>query len=769
MGKILNVAEKPSVAKSISRILSTNCRNVQGKHKYCQNIFFQYRDEMIFTSVLGHLFTHDFEERTRWDECDPGTLLSAPIVKYISTEMKPAADNIRSLATQCEKIVIWTDCDREGENIAAQIKDILPPNKTVKRARFSAISRREIEYALDNLTDINYNESESVNARIELDLRIGSAFTRLQTLAYKNAMQGSKSVLSFGPCQIPTLNFVVERYRRIGEFVPETFYGLENRVQKSGVATLFKWARGRVYDKNCSVHFYTLLASGQAAIIKKSVQNREKFRPLPLRTVEFQKVCSSYYKMSGHRLMEIAEKLYNNGYISYPRTETDSFPRDFDFTGIVKKLQADPAVGEYSSHLAPIAPRIGKNSDQAHSPIYPLKAGIGLESEERKVYEFIARRFLGCISKNAKGIETEYTMKIESTDGRFAELFTASGLIVTERNYLEIYHYDRWESSQVGEFEEGEGTQNNIEISRGETKAPEYLSESDLITLMDKNGIGTDATIHEHIQKIQARGYARKEKQKIIPCVLGINLIQSYDTLDLNVSRPILRKNLEENLMRICNGSTSRPQVVSEELRMYREIYSKFADGIELFKRTIVQEREAPQLRAADNSSDGGDGSEPGIARPLGCNSKENNKNRPKSTKKPVAASPRAAPPKAGKRSQHIQPNQYAQADTQAVIKCHCGMAAEEFTSNKSSSTGRSFYACHFFPRKCDFFHWEGTPLPTAPRNGLSSLFSDRFVCNCGSDAIKKQANTEANRGREFYCCNRTYKRCKFFKWADEP
>ena len=150
-------------------------------------------------------------------------------------------------------------------------------------------------------------------------------------------------------------------------------------------------------------------------------------------------------------------------------------------------------------------PRAGRNNDKAHPPIHPVNyvAPHALSHNEARVYEFITRRFLGCCSEDAKGETTTVSLNSGS------EGFHASGLIVLQRNYLEVYTYDRWQSSQqlpvfrVGEeFEPMEAN-----ITDGETTAPGYLTEPELIALMDANGIGTDATMAEHIAKILEREY----------------------------------------------------------------------------------------------------------------------------------------------------------------------------------------------------------------------------------------------------------------------
>lgn len=205
------------------------------------------------------------------------------------------------------------------------------------------------------------------------------------------------------------------------------------------------------------------------------------------------------------------------------------------------------------------------------------------------MYEFVVRRFLACCSEDAKGESTT----VELTYG--PELFTASGLIVLQRNYLDVYPYDKWESSrQLPKFTLGETfTPTEAKMSDGKTTPPGYLTEPELIALMDANGIGTDATMAEHIAKIKERSYvltrprsgaaaagvvaddeqaapaARGGRgrgrgrgrggrggaaaagrgttsgvQEFIPTTLGVALIQGYDELGFepSLSKPFLRK-----------------------------------------------------------------------------------------------------------------------------------------------------------------------------------------------------------------------------------
>ena len=309
---------------------------------------------------------------------------------------------------------------------------------------------------------------------------------------------------------------------------------------------------------------------------------------------------SRFLHMTSQQIMSIAEKLYQQGWISYPRTETDQFPRNFDLRGIIQKQCRDQTWGQYSQELLDggfRTPRSGRHNDQAHPPIHPVNHVVSatLSADERKIYEFVVRRFLACCSEDAKGQATDIDIKWGP------ESFHAHGLRVLERNYLNIYVYDKWESSQqlpafaVGEtFEPTEAN-----MVDGKTTAPGYLTEPELIALMDANGIGTDATMAEHISKIkercyvntQPRGSGRNSVQEFIPTYLGVALIEGYDNvgLDVSVSKPFLRKEMELKMKAICEGRRSRREVVEETLDSYREVFVKTQQDIAVLKAAVVK------------------------------------------------------------------------------------------------------------------------------------------------------------------------------------
>ncbi|WEW60570.1 DNA topoisomerase [Emydomyces testavorans] len=281
--------------------------------------------------------------------------------------------------------------------------------------------------------------------------------------------------------------------------------------------------------------------------------------------------------------------------------KTDQFDKGIDLRKLVENQVQDGTWGQYAQGLMNGGfnqPRSGRHNDQAHPPIHPVTyvASSVLSADERKVYEFVVRRFLACCSADAKGETTE--VDIQYGD----EKFHAQGLVVLERNYLDIYVYDKWESSQeLPKFTVGEVFEpKEARITEGKTVAPNYLTEPELIGLMDANGIGTDATMADHISKIKEREYVatrprsgsgRNSVDEFIPTKLGVALVEGYDDLVVDLAdcpslcKPFLRKEMELRMRDICAGTRTRGQVVSENLEMYRRVFVHTQRSMEVLKR----------------------------------------------------------------------------------------------------------------------------------------------------------------------------------------
>jgi DNA topoisomerase-3 len=160
------------------------------------------------TAVTGHLMEHDFTDAHRkWNSCDPLALFDAPLDVRVRKDYQTIERNLTSEARGANMLVIWTDCDREGEHIGAEIARVCRRARAglvVKRARFSAIIAQQIHRAAQNPVELDMAQADAVEARTILDLRIGAAFTRMQTLVLQQRVpqlkdeDGKSSIVSYG-------------------------------------------------------------------------------------------------------------------------------------------------------------------------------------------------------------------------------------------------------------------------------------------------------------------------------------------------------------------------------------------------------------------------------------------------------------------------------------------------------------------------------------------------------------------------------------------
>lgn len=292
-------------------------------------------------------------------------LYEARLNKNLLPDNNEIEKNLRRLAKIVNTLILWLDCDREGENIAFEVIDIVRqenPNLNILRAHFSALTFVDINRSMETLQPPNKNLSDAVEIRQKIDLIIGASFTRLQTICFKNLFfkedisVNNKSYLSYGPCQFPTLNFIVERTEKIRNFKREEFYSIDLRlevlVDEKKVEVCFNWKRYRLFDKLITLTlFEKLIEAKKVKIVSVSSNPRVRFRPVPLNTVEMQKLISRKLKINSSESMKIAEKLYQNGFISYPRTETQKFSKNQDLKKLIEEQTESEDWGRYAQRL----------------------------------------------------------------------------------------------------------------------------------------------------------------------------------------------------------------------------------------------------------------------------------------------------------------------------------------------------------------------------------------------------------------------------------
>ncbi|XP_068435573.1 DNA topoisomerase 3-alpha isoform X2 [Clinocottus analis] len=605
--RVLCVAEKNDASKSIAAIMSSGTsRRREGMSKFNKIYEFEYHlfgqnVTVTMTSVSGHLLSLEFKAQfQKWYSCNPVQLFDAEVEKYCPDNMKQIKWTLEKEARQCQALVIWTDCDREGENIGFEVIDVckaVKPNLQVFRAKFSEITPNSIRRACETLMEPDAKISDAVDVRQELDLRIGASFTRFQTLRLQKIFPESlaNQLISYGSCQFPTLGFVVERFKAIQAFIPETFYKIKvlHKVEEDTVE--FSWKRNRLFNHTaCLVLYQLCMEDPIATVTSVTSKPKSKWRPLPLDTVEMEKLASRKLKISAKDTMKIAEKLYTQGYISYPRTETNIFPTNLALGPLVEQQTQDPVWGTFAQRVLDQPggpnPRQGKKSDQAHPPIHPTKHSGTLQGNEGRLYEFIVRHFLACVSQDALGHETVVDIDIAH------ENFSTSGLMIIARNYLDVYPYDRWSAKVIPVYEQGSQFQPSaVEMTDGQTSPPQLLTEADLISLMEKHGIGTDATHADHIETIKSRMYVGlTADQRFLPGELGMGLVEGYNSMGYEMSKPNLRAELEADLKLVSEGRKDKRSVLQHHIKKYKTV---FIESVRKAKK--LDEALTPYLGAA--------------------------------------------------------------------------------------------------------------------------------------------------------------------------
>lgn len=583
------------MAKSVATILSRNQLRVRdGRSRYNKIFEFNYsingqQCHMLVTSVTGHLMEVEFEDRFRkWHSCDPADLYTAPVRKYVPEDKLDIKRTLEEEARRCHWLVLWLDCDREGENIAFEVMEVckgVNRNLTIRRARFSALIERDIHEAAQNLIAPNQWFSDAVDARQEIDLRIGASFTRFQTMLLRDrfvidsAQDDRNLVLSYGPCQFPTLGFVVERYWEIQSHEPEEFWTINCTHRSDEGLASFSWMRGHLFDYTSSVILYEMCVEEPTATVTK-VQQQEKLKypPYPLSTIELEKRASRYFRMSSEQTMKVAEDLYQAGFISYPRTETDSFSSRTDLHTIVQEHQEHPVWGSYAQRLLdPGAglwrnPSNGGHDDKAHPPIHPTKFSAGesrWSQDHHRLYELVVRHFLACVSQPAVGAETVVEIDIAG------ERFSASGRVILAKNYLDVYRFESWGDSMIPTHVQGQQfIPATLTLDSGVTRPPPLLSEADLLSCMDKAGIGTDATMHDHIKKLLDRFYVTKDANtRFSPTNLGEALVMGYDDMGYELWKPNLRSLMEYDMKEVSVGNKSKAEVLATCLQQMKACF----------------------------------------------------------------------------------------------------------------------------------------------------------------------------------------------------
>ena len=596
--KSLVIAEKPSVARDIARVLKCG-KNQNGALE---------GDRYIVTWGLGHLVTladpEDYDKKYKeWKMEDLPMLPDVFKLEVIGQTAK----QYHAVKTQIHRkdvglIIIATDAGREGELVARLILKKAGSNKPIKRLWISSVTDKAIREGFANLKDGKEYDSlyDAAMCRAEADWMVGINATRALTCKY-NAQ------LSCGRVQTPTLAMIAKREADIRSFVPKPFYGL----QAKGDGLTLTWqnqASGSfcTFDRDLAQNILENL-KGETGVVSQVKRTPKKtFAPLLYDLTELQRDANRRFDYSAKETLNIMQRLYeNHKVLTYPRTDSRYLSSDIIST-LKERLKAC-AVGPYralAGRLAmqalPAKPFFVDNSKVSdHHAIIPTEQFVQLDHmtiDERRIYDLVVRRFLAVMYPPFEYEQTSVSVQIGG------ESFIARGKIVKEQGWKAAY-----DNGAEGESQDDEETAEGVPVkeqqlpdlkkgdrvavlslsmTEGKTKPPAPFNEATLLSAMENpvaymesrdkamaktlgetGGLGTVATRADIIEKLFSSFLLEKRGKDIY---LTSKAKQLLELVPEDLKKPELTADWEMKLSRIAKGNLKRGAFMSD-IRVYSQ------------------------------------------------------------------------------------------------------------------------------------------------------------------------------------------------------
>ncbi len=624
--KHLVIAEKPSVARDIARVLGCSKKN---------NSYMEGKDYVV-TWALGHLVTladpEEYGEQYKTWRLDTLPMLpdrwKLVVIRQTSKQYHAVKEQI--FRKDISDIIIATDAGREGELVARWILEKAGNKKTLKRLWISSVTDKAIREGFSHLRPGKDYENlyHAATARAEADWEVGINATRALTCKY-NAQ------LSCGRVQTPTLAMIASREEEIKKFIPKPYYGL--RAVAKGISFIWTDAKnnsGRTFDKSRIESIYKNAAQ-RIRITEVKKKAKKTFSPALYDLTALQREANQRYGYSAKQTLNIMQRLYeNHKVLTYPRT--DSRYLTADMTGTLKERLKACAVGPYrkaasrlSMHEIKADKSFVNNAKVSdHHAIIPTEQYVQLEhmsNEERKIYDLVVRRFLAVLSPACEYEEISLTGMIGK------ETFRAKGSRILKAGWREIYDAD-WEDLEDEDTADNsgstvsssltdttwpdvrEGTElpvTSLSITEGKTKPPAYFTEGTLIAAMENparymqhkdqtlaralgetGGLGTVATRADIIEKLFGSFLMEKKGAEIHITSKGKQLLSLVPP---DLKSPELTAQWELRLKSIAQGKESQSKFMAEIENYTKSLISQIKNADGTFRHDNLTRHKCPQ------------------------------------------------------------------------------------------------------------------------------------------------------------------------------
>lgn len=448
---------------------------------------------------------------------------------------------VKNLFLKSTLIINATDYDREGEVIFSYLYDLINPRTTFKRAHFTSQTQDGIIEGFQELksSDEVRNMTDAGRARSIADWLIGSNLTVATTLKYSD-----RTVLSIGRVQTPTLNLFVERELAIQNFVPMPYYTVSaNFTLLNGLTYKGEHISKRFENKTDAQYVLNRIKDAEGIITSVEVEASKKNAPILFSLASLQMEANSRYGFTITETLEIAQYLYEKGYTTYPRTNSNYLTEDMELTvnKVLNALQTTPTYGPFlDGKPRTFNKKAYFNNSMVSSHFAIIPTGViptGLNEKQSKLYDLIAKSIVMMVYSPAI---IQKTTVLTDVNG---EVFKTSGNIITDCSWMEVWGKPKEallpsllygdvvnvEADLADKFTTPPKRYNDKTIISAMLAAGKELDDEELRNVMvssSVHGIGTDATRPAIIDTLINRGYITRDKKNIYATEKGISLIK---------------------------------------------------------------------------------------------------------------------------------------------------------------------------------------------------------------------------------------------------
>ena len=588
MGKVVVLAEKPSVGRDIARVLKSNIN----KGAYIEG------NKYVITWALGHLVglqdPEGYDEKYKTWSMETLPMLPKNMKLTVLKKTSKQFYEVKKLLNRndIEEIVIATDAGREGELVARWIIEKSGVKKPIKRLWISSQTDKAILEGFKNLRPGSEYENlyKAAVCRAEADWLVGLNATRALTCKY-NAQ------LSAGRVQSPTLAMIVNREEEIKNFKPKEYFTIYAKSREISFQWTNKDNNLRIFNEDFANKVINKIKGHDANIVSINETPKKKFSPALYDLTELQRDANKIWGYSAKQTLSIMQRLYENHKIlTYPRTDSRYISTDIVST-IPERLKAI-SIGEYRLPASDILKKkinsnksfVDNSKVSDHHAIIPTEQKpnlTNLSTEERHIYDLVVKRFLSVLMPPFEYIQTNIKAEING------EVFVAKGKIIKSKGWKALYdkdfseddlNDDELKEQVIPKISQGDLIKvNKIDLIKGETKAPARFNEGTLLsamenpqkyvnvnkeaakTLNETGGLGTVATRADIIEKLFNSFVIEKRGKEIIPTSKGKQLIELVPN---ELKSPLLTAKWEKRLDEISKGKQN-PDVFIKEMKNY--------------------------------------------------------------------------------------------------------------------------------------------------------------------------------------------------------